>query len=443
LKDLAGMADARAWGEALARDLKDYKAKKIPCSAVDTCALLHGEPGTGKTIFARALAATCAVPLIATSYAVWQRSKDGHLGDVLAAINEDFKLAKKHAPCILFIDEIEAVGSRAMSGNNHRWYTGVITALNEQLHDIFSREGVVVIAATNYPDRVDPALLRAGRLDTRIAIPMPTADDLRGILRFYLGKELPDADLGGLAVALAGSTGADVERIVRIAQRRARVFPRPLLLEDLFAVLGEKLESLPQTYLERIAIHEAGHAAAAIVLKVSRNVSVSLFHRGEGGAATFFDPQIEAVTRKVVERRITVALAGRAAEQVLLGDVTAGAGGAGGADTSDLAVANSLAFCTIARWGLGDVDQLKWLAGGPEQIISTHPELAAAAYKMLDVANRRALALIKRRMTEVRAIAGALMKRRALAHADIVALLARPKSRGETPAAQRPQRRRA
>ena len=269
---------------------------------------------------------------------------------------------------------------------------------------------------------------------------MPTAQDLRGIARFHLRKDLADADLGALAVALAGSTGAHVERIVRVARRRARKLGRELLLDDLFAALGEKLEDLPREYLERIAIHEAGHAAAAIVLKVSRNVSVSLFHLGEGSAATYFDPQIEAVTRKVVERRIAVALAGRAAEQVLLGDVTAGAGGS---DTSDLAMANTLAFWTVARWGLGEVDQLKWLAGGPEQIVSTHPELAAEAYKMLDVANKRALALIKRRMTEVRAIAGALMKRRALAHEDIAALLTRRHARGKKATARRPHRRRA
>ena len=186
LKDLAGMASARAWGEELAQDLADYAAKRIPWSEVDKGALLHGEPGTGKTIFATALAATCKVPLIATSYAEWQRSKDGHLGDVLAAMHDDFKLAKKHAPCILFIDEIEAVSSRAAGGSNHRWYAGIITALNEQLHGVLSREGVVVIAATNHPDRVDPALLRPGRLDTRIAIPMPNAEDLRGIVRFHL-----------------------------------------------------------------------------------------------------------------------------------------------------------------------------------------------------------------------------------------------------------------
>ena len=422
LEQLSGMAEAVAWGEALKQDLADFKAGRIPWSEVDPGLVLEGEPGTGKTTFVTALAATCKVPLIATSYAEWQRSKDGHLGDVLAAMHNAFKLAKKHAPCILFIDEIEAVSSRKSGGSNERWYTGVITALNEELHGIFSREGVVVVAATNHPERIDPALLRPGRLDTRILIPMPNARDLEGIARFHLRGKLPDADLSGLGVALRGLTGAHVERLVRIARRRARKLDRELLLEDLFAALGEKLADLPREYLERIAIHEAGHAIAAVVLKISHNVGISLFHLAGGSASTYFDPQIEAVTRKVVERRIEVALAGRAAEQVLLGEVTAGAGGS---DTSDLAMATNLAFSAVARWGLSDMDRPRWFGCGPEQIVATHPELADEAYAMLDVANKRALALIRRRTAQVWAVAGALLKRRALAHDDILALLGR------------------
>src|SRR5882672_3568938 len=103
LEELFGMTDARLWGESLAQHLQDYIAKRIPWSEVNKGALLHGEPGTGKTIFATALAATCKVPLVATSYAEWQRSKNGHLGDVLAAMHAVFKLAKRHAPCILFV----------------------------------------------------------------------------------------------------------------------------------------------------------------------------------------------------------------------------------------------------------------------------------------------------------------------------------------------------
>ena len=266
----------------------------------------------------------------------------------------------------------------------------------------------MVVAATNHPERIDPALLRPGRLDTRILIPMPNARDLEGIARFHLRGKLPDADLSGLGVALRGLTGAHVERLVRIARRRARKLDRELLLEDLFAALGEKLADLPREYLERIAIHEAGHAIAAVVLKISHNVGISLFHLAGGSASTYFDPQIEAVTRKVVERRIEVALAGRAAEQVLLGEVTAGAGGS---DTSDLAMATNLAFSAVARWGLSDMDRPRWFGCGPEQIVATHPELADEAYAMLDVANKRALALIRRRTAQVWAVAGALLKR--------------------------------
>ena len=422
LSDLHGMAAAKAWGEALAQDLADYRAGRIPWSEVDPGALLHGEPGTGKTMFAKALAATCRVPLIATSYAEWQRAKAGHLGDVLGAMHAVFARARRYAPCILFIDEIEAVTSREARGGNERWYTGIITALNEELAGIASREGVVVIAAANFPDRIDPALLRAGRLDTKIAMTLPTAEDLGGIIRFHLKKDLVGSDLRALAVATVGSTGADVEKLVRTARRRARKFQRALRLEDLSAVLGERLLDLSRQYLECIAIHEAGHAVAAVVLKVSRNVSVSLYHLGRGGAATFFDPQIEAVTRKVVEQRIAVALAGRAAEEVVRGAVTAGAGGS---DTSDLGIATALAFWAVARWGLSERAQLKWLDCPPDEIVASHPKLAKEAYAMLDAAYARAVRLIRLRVPQVRAVAKALLKRRALAHAEIVALLGR------------------
>ena len=386
LADLHGMSAAKTWGEALAQDLQDYIAGRITWSEVDPGALLHGDPGTGKTMFAKALAVTCNVPLIVTSYAEWQRAGDGHLGHVLEAMHAAFQCARQAAPAILFIDEIEAVSSREARGGNQRWYTGIITALNEQLAGLVLREGVVVIAAANYHDRIDPALLRAGRLDTKILFPHPAADELRGIIRFHLGNDLIDTDLGSLAVATVGSTGADVGKLVRVARRRARKLNRPLRLPDLMAVLGERLEDLPRSYLECIAIHEAGHTTAAIVLKVSRNVSVSLFHLGspsKNGAATFFDPQFEPVTRKVVERRIAVALAGRAAEEVLRNEVTAGAGGS---DACDLSVANSLAFWAVARWGLSERERLKWVDSSPEEIVANHPKLAKEAYAMLETA---------------------------------------------------------
>jgi ATP-dependent Zn protease len=423
LDELHGLGPAKAWGQGLARDLIDYVAGKIAWSDVDPGALIHGMPGTGKNLFAQALAATCGLPLISTSYAQWQRSGSGHLGDVLAAMHESFELAKQYAPSILFIDEFEAVGSRAIGGHNQTWYTGVITAANVEINDVLAHEGVVVIAAANFADRIDAALKRPGRLDTEIAIPMPSAEDLAGIIRFHLKDDLRNADLRDLAQATVGMTGAHVERMIRLARRRARDFKRRLRREDLFAVLGEGVSELEPEYLRRIAIHEAGHATAAVVLRVSSNVNVTIFHFGREGAATFFDPRAEALTRKVVERRISVALAGRAAEEVLLGCVTAGAGGL---EESDLAVATRIGYSAVAQWGLSSSPSIGWLRKcAPEQIMVSHPRLAEEAQRMIDAAYVRARALIKRRRRQVEAIADALVKRRALAHADIEALLAR------------------
>ena len=424
LTELSGIAEARAWGEDLAQDLNDYKAKKIAWSEVDPGVLVHGRPGTGKNMFARALAATCGLPLISTSYAQWQRSRTGHMGDVLAAMHDTFELAKQHAPAILFIDEFEAVSSRTITGHNQSWYTGVITALNEELNDILVHEGVVVIAAANFPDRIDAALVRPGRLDTTITIPMPSAKDLEGIIRFHLKEELPGADLSDLALSAVGMTGAHIERIVRLTRRRARKFDRSPLIEDLFAVLGEKINELSNEYLDRIAVHEAGHAAAAILLGASPNVSISLFHPAQGNAATFFEPPVEAVTRKVVEHRIAVALAGRAAERVLLGEVSAGA-------DSDICLARRLAIAAVTEWGLSSSSRITSVGK------RSHPAHRREADQMLDAANASALDLMREHKLQVRAIADALIKRRALAHLDLLALLDRNARAGRKPAARK------
>jgi cell division protease FtsH len=434
LENLHGMPKAVAWGEALAQDIRDYVAGRIGWSELDRGALLHGEPGTGKTIFAKALAITCGVPLIATSYAEWQRAKEGYLGDVLTAMHRRFAEARRAAPCILFIDELDAIPTRAGDGHNQRWWTSVVTALNEELDGISAREGVVVIAAANYPSRIDAALLRAGRLDTKIEIALPGQRDLEGIIRFHLGEDLPGADLRSLAIATVGCTGADIEKFLRGARRQARQHKRDIACDDIFAALEEDTSGIPANLLQRVAIHEAGHAAVAVSLAVSRNVSVSLVRRGQRSAVTFFDPETEAVTRDVIERRMAVALAGRAAEQVLLGDVTAGAGGA---DTSDLAVANGLAFRAVAAWGLSHQDALRWYGDcPPEQLLAIRPDLAEEVRQMLQGAYNVALELIETRRRQVRAIAQALLLRRALAHEDIAALLEEP------PEAPRPERRR-
>jgi SpoVK/Ycf46/Vps4 family AAA+-type ATPase len=172
LEDLEGYGEAKEWGLDLARDLEDWRTGTISWEDVDKGVLLSGPPGTGKTMFARALAATCHVKLIATSYAKWQAK--GYLNDFLKAMQKSFKEAKDAAPTILFIDELDAFGSRdGAAGSNASYDIMAINGLLEELDGIEGREGVIVVAACNHPKMVDAAILRAGRLDRHVMISLP------------------------------------------------------------------------------------------------------------------------------------------------------------------------------------------------------------------------------------------------------------------------------
>ncbi|MEP3408712.1 MAG: ATP-binding protein, partial [Roseibium sp.] len=274
LETLPGLSEAGQWGQELASDLQDWNAGKLPWSDVSRGVLIAGPPGTGKTTYAKALANTCGVNLIATSVAQWQ--SNGHLGDLLKAMRRAFAEAKKQAPCILFLDEFDSVGDRAAShGDNAHYIIEKINGLLECLDGVEAREGVVVVGACNHPHLIDPAFLRPGRLERIIQIPLPDKKARGQILRWHLNGKLDHEDISDSVERLEGSSGADIEKLVRDARRKARKENRDLKLCDLTEQLPKPV-LFEQEDLRRIAVHEAGHAIVHSLVGKGRIVSLQI-----------------------------------------------------------------------------------------------------------------------------------------------------------------------
>jgi ATP-dependent Zn protease len=356
LDDLHGLGEAGEWGRELATDLADWQAGKIGWADVDRGILLSGPPGTGKTTFAGALARTCGVHLVLGSIGRWQAT--GHLGDMLKAMRGAFDEARKNAPSIIFLDEIDAVGDRErFSDHNAQYFTEVVAALLECIDGAEGREGVVVVGACNHPDRLDAALIRAGRLDRHVHIPLPDAKGREGILRWHLQGLLPGADLSGIAARTEGWNGASLEQLVRTTRRLARRGRRDMTMEDLASGLPAAV-AVPEALRGRMAIHEAGHAAVGLMLDAGEVVSASVSSSvvpteaiQDGGGVVFATNGFRERTRSQILDDMAVRLGGLAAEEVFLGERSAGAGGAKGSDLHG-ATASALAF--EASYGFGE-----------------------------------------------------------------------------------------
>jgi len=427
LERLHGMDAAVAWGLALRDSLQAYAAGTLPWSEVDVGCLLSGPPGVGKTTFARGLAASCGVRLIYASYSIWLGSGGGHQGTMLRAMRESFAEAKEERPTILFIDELDSFPDRAALRHSWRtWDTQVVNALLAEMDGIQGREGVVLVAACNHLHLVDPALVRSGRLDRHIRIPLPTQPALEKILREHLGTDLTGIELSSPAVAAVGSTGADCERFVRGARRRARAAGREMELSDLMAEIhGEETRRADE--LRTVATHEAGHAVAICTLFPGALQAVSLRHAdGRLGSTLAASIEGHTVSAEDIHDRIVCLLAGRAAEEVLLGKPTAGAGG--GPD-SDLGKATWLAVMAGASFGLSEIDGLVWRASPDEGdlpgILAAYPKFSAQARTTLDVAYAEARALVEGRRAAVEALADVLLERRAIVGAEAATIVAR------------------
>ena len=419
LSELHGLGEAREWGLALARDLKDYAAGKLPWAAVAPGALITGKPGVGKTSFARALAREAGVFFTATSYAQWQAHKDGHLGHVTQAIRNAFAEAQKNSPAIIFIDEIDTIPARGKGKWNDDWFGAITTCLLEALDGFSRREGVCVIAACNdAPSTLDPALVRAGRLDRHIHIPLPDIRSLIGIFRTHLGSDMEDADLRAAALAARGHTGADVERWVRQARRVARTAARALDLADLLDAVRGGEPDLPADVRRRVAHHEAGHAVALLALGIAEPKALSI---GAGGGLAESDlGEIQAQTRPHLEKYLVALLAGRAAEQLVFGEATAGAGGS---ENSDLARATQLATRIETAYGLGSLGLVCIPGETGDRDLLLFADLRAVVGRTIDRAYTAALELLGQNRGALDALAAALFAAGYLDRTEIAAVL--------------------
>jgi cell division protease FtsH len=422
LSEMHGLGAAQQWGMELAADLRAYIGGQLPWSACPKGLLISGPPGTGKTSFARALYREIResgngtpIPLhfIATSYSAWQSHKDGHLGNVTAAIRKLF--AEANRPCIIYIDEIDSLPARGRGGHDDPWWTAVLNCVLEQLDGYERREGVVVIASCNDPTRLDSALVRAGRLDHHIAIPLPDVPSLMGIFRTHLGTDLQGADLRAPALAARGHTGADIERWVRMARRTARTAARSLTLQDLIdAVRGGKPE-WPADVRRRIAHHEAGHAIAILALGIAEPMALSI--GGIGGVAESELGESQAETRAALEKFLVALLAGRAAEEITFDEVTAGS-------SNDLARCTRLATRLETSFGFGSLGLVSLSGELSDQDLLAFDRLRAAVGTTIDRAYATALDILGRNRSALDALASALFSAGYLDQAEIRAVLA-------------------
>lgn len=426
VEELHGFGAAAVWAKRLLADLESWRRGEIDFASFERHVVLCSPPGLGKTTFARALAKSAGLPIRVSSMGTLFSTTTGFLDAVTKAIDALFAPETTGGPFMVLLDELDAFPNRATLESRHaEWWTTVITHLLTRLDGASNRDDLaIVIGATNFPNRLDKALIRPGRMNRLIHIGPPSEADIIGIMRQHLRADLPDIDLAPFAALAQGSSGAQIEAWIKSARTTARQAGRSLSSDDLLAQIAPTGDHSP-TLLDRIAVHEAGHALACHVLGVGDVRSVAIAGADSLGHVSIDAPKNPLPRREDLRRAIVMVLAGRAAEEVLLGDASAGAGGP---IDSDLARATSLVEQMHLSLGLGGDIRYR----GTEALMRSDVSMRIEAE--LERLYDETLDFVRRNRDAVRRVADALIADRILSASRFLSLVEEPSTAGkETP----------
>jgi cell division protease FtsH len=452
-EDVAGIDEAKAELEEIVDFLKDPQKFQRLGGKIPKGCLLVGPPGTGKTLLARAIAGEANVPFFTISGSDFVEM---FVGVGASRVRDMFEQAKKNAPCIVFIDEIDAVGRHRGAGlgggNDEREQT--LNQLLVEMDGFESNEGVILIAATNRPDVLDPALLRPGRFDRQVVVPNPDIGGREKILKVHMRKVplAPDVDAKVIARGTPGFSGADLANLVNeAALRAARVGKRLVTMSDFEhakdkVLMGTERRSMAMTDEEKklTAYHEAGHALVAMTVpKADPLHKVTIIPRGRALGVTMQLPERDHLshTKQFLESRLAIMFGGRIAEEIIFGpeNVTTGA-------ASDIQVATQVARSMITAFGMSDkLGRVRYQANEQEvflgHAVTQTQNVSEATAQIIDQEVRRlieeaeatARKVLTERLDDLHTVAKALLEYETLSTDEINTVLrGEPVVRDET-----------
>ncbi|MCL5808794.1 MAG: ATP-dependent zinc metalloprotease FtsH [Deltaproteobacteria bacterium] len=439
--DVAGVEEAKAELQEVIDFLRDPKKYTRLGGRIPKGLLLVGQPGTGKTLLARAIAGEADVPFLSISGSDFVEM---FVGVGASRVRDLFNQGKKNAPCIIFIDEIDAVGRHrgAGLGGGHDEREQTLNQLLVEMDGFESNEGVILVSATNRPDVLDPALLRPGRVDRQVVVPLPDVKGREKILAVHARKTplAEDVDFAVIARGTPGFSGADIENLVNESVLYAARFDKEKVTMSDFefakdkVLMGTERKSLVISDAEKrnTAYHESGHALVARILPGTDPIhKVTIIPRGQALGVTQQLPVDEKHTypREFLMNNIVILLGGRAAEELVLKDFTTGAG-------NDIERATNLARKMVCEWGMSESMGPLSYGKKEEQIFlgrefATHKDYSEETAQKIDKEVARivmtsyesAKQILSDRMDVLNRIASELLEKEVLNAAELDALI--------------------